>query len=161
MTSDNRKKLKGTFQKCRATKSSAHLYQPLTEIPEPPDYFGEVARLEWNTLFTEMIPLGVLEVVDLPQLRSYCFYVELIEQCARTVSESKTYTVVITNKGGHSYSVPHPCVQMINSATLIVSRIASKFGLNPHARLKVLFQKPDAVENDPFLMAINRNSNKS
>jgi len=60
---------------------------PIQDIPDPPDHFGEIARAEWFSLLKELKETKKLEVVDLPQLRVYCWNIQLITECHERLSK--------------------------------------------------------------------------
>lgn len=152
--SDEEKKLKGTFKKSRNINSKIS-FSFVSNIPDPPKYFGEIARREWRDLLTELREAGTLEIVDLAQLQIYCYNVQIVEICAQKLKD-EGYTTTLTNQGGNSYQVENPHVRIMMNATTIINRIAGKFGFDPAARKKIgARQKP--MEEDPLAGAVESN----
>lgn len=145
------KKLQGSVNVTRDLKDEVS-FKPIDGIPEPPSYFGEIARREWYDLLPQLKETGVLEHVDLPQLRLYCYNIQVAELSAEELKGG--LKSIITNKGGYSYEVEHPAVKTMNNAIAIINRIASKFGFDPVARTKVAAPKKEPEKDDPFVSAL-------
>jgi len=136
----------GTFRADRAVENEVS-FTPVDGVPDPPDYFGSIAKREWYKLIPEIQKANTLEQVDLPQLVLYCWYIQLITEQSKIIKKEGT-TVKITNKGGHSYEVQHPALRTLNEAAEKVIRIASRFGFDPASRTKV--GAPVKQDQDPF-----------
>ena len=140
------KKLEDTFRNDRAVANEVS-FSPIDGVPEPPDYFGSIAKREWYNLIPEIQQANTLQKVDIPQLQIYCWNIQLIKE-ASAILKKEGYTTTITNKGGYSYEVQHPMLKALNEATEKVIRIAGRFGFDPASRTKV-GAPPKEVE-DPF-----------
>jgi P27 family predicted phage terminase small subunit len=146
LKSSKQKKIEGTFRKDRAVVNEVS-FTPVDGVPDPPDYFGSIAKREWYALIPEIQKANSLEQVDLPQLRLYCHYIGIAEE-ASIILKKEGYTTTTTNKGGHSYEVQHPMLKALNEATEKVIRIAGRFGFDPASRSKV--GVPPKQDADPF-----------
>ncbi len=146
------KKLQGSLNVTR-DKAQEVAFKPVDGIPSPPSYFGDIARREWFDLLPQLKAAKVLERVDLPQLRLYCYSIQVAEEAAEKLKDGLTDT--ITNKGGHSYEVPSPYLKAMNDAIGVVTRIASKFGFDPVARMKVAAPKKPEEAKHPFEAAVD------
>lgn len=146
------KKLQGSLNATR-DRGQEVSFKPVDGIPAPPEYFGDIARREWFDLLPQLKAAGTLERVDLPQLRLYCYSIQVAEMSAEKLKDG--YTQTITNKGGHSYDVPAPELKTMNDAIGVVTRIASKFGFDPVARMKVAAPKKEEEKKNPFEAALD------
>jgi P27 family predicted phage terminase small subunit len=160
VTPTSAKKLKGSLNVTKEAKKKGGgeevSFRVVNNIPAPPRYFGEIAIREWNDLLPSLKTAGTLENVDLPQLRMYCFNIQIVEECSQILAD-KGYAVTITNKGGHSYETESPAVATMNKALAVVNRIAAKFGFDPASRTKVAVPAKQKDE-DPFESAIKNSS---
>jgi len=147
------KKLQGSVNATR-DRGVEVAFAPVDGIPKPPNYFGEIARREWFDLLPQLKTAGTLERVDLPQLRLYCYSIQVAEECAQKLADDG-YTETLTNKGGFSYEVPSPALKTMNDAIGVVTRVASKFGFDPVARLKVAAPKKQEEAKHPFEAAVD------
>ena len=128
------KKLQGTFRKDRSIENEVS-FTPVEGIPEPPKYFGDVARREWLTLLPELKEAGTLESVDLVQLRLYCLNIQIAEDCSQILKKEGLTQRIKKNRV--MQDVAHPCLKIMNDAIAIINRIAGRFGFDPASRTKV------------------------
>lgn len=149
------KKLQGSGNVTRDGGKADLTIKPLEKIPPPPSYFGPVAVREWNELLPMLKAAKVLEAVDLPQLRMYCHAIQMAEDAADQLKNG--YTDQITNKGGHTYDVPSPMLKVLNDANQVIIKVASKFGFDPVARMKVVATGKEKQAKDPFEEALDGN----
>lgn len=130
---DEVKKRKGTFKKIRENKDPV-ITTIITEIPEPPPLFDDVAKNVWNTVCSEMIKLNLLQTLDIYMLEILCYEMSIYWDCQAEIMK-QGYTIPT---GTGSVKV-NPKVTVANTALNNVQRIAAKFGLTPsdRARLKL------------------------
>ncbi|HQQ81926.1 MAG TPA: phage terminase small subunit P27 family [Cyclobacteriaceae bacterium] len=145
------KQLQSSVNVTRDLKDEVSFSVPV-QFPAP-SYFGPVGRREWNLITAELAAVGLIETVDLAQLRLYCHNIQIAEDCAEQIKK-EGMTTTTTNKGGYSYEVEHPAVNTMYKAIQVVTRIAGKFGFDPASRTKVAAPKKKEEVKDPFEEAV-------
>lgn len=141
------KKLQGTLNVTRANPDEVE-FKTLDGIPNPPDDITGKARDQWFVSCEQLLAVGLLREVDLPQLIMYCRNFQIQEECAAKIAV-EGLTTIITNKGGGSYAVPSPYFKMMNEAGAVISRIAARFGFDPVSSSNVSAPKQHK-EKDPM-----------
>lgn len=87
--------LQGTDQPCRMADRGAELALPPSPVGEPPEYFGDIARAEWEALTSHPQYAQVLNPVHRGVLIQYCLLHEKMVRQAKgedkmTASELQT-----------------------------------------------------------------------
>ena len=123
---------------------------PPPDMPEPPVYLNEYARLEWDRLANTLYSIGTLTEVDQTMFAAYCqAYArwrraeEDLERMAQI--DQSTHGVVLRTKEGNLFQ--NPLVGTVNTLRRDMQRLAAEFGLTPSARTQI--QASDPYANDP------------
>jgi P27 family predicted phage terminase small subunit len=130
------KKAQGTLVKSRTLENEMQVTQ-LEFIPEAPDYLGEFAKLEWETVATELAAKHMLHLVDLGLLSAYCnemgIYLECYEKLNKEGSVERTYD----KDGRLRASKTKPEVTIARNALDRALKLAVQFGFTPSARASI------------------------
>lgn len=106
-------------------------------VPRAPEWLNAAARAEWHRLVPRLLERGLVEVIDLSTLVSYCTaFAELVDAEQRLAEEGST---VVTARGGLMLS---PQVRRAQMARQQLIRAAAEFGLSPSARTRVVASTP-------------------
>ena len=118
----------------------------VTELPQAPDWLGEVGQAEWYRVTECLMEMGILGRVDFEPLAGYCYAVEVrrglvlalreaVEAGDLVVEEEKTH-------GGGTRRLANPLIAQEREASKQVLRHAIEFGFTPAARARI---RPEAV----------------
>lgn len=129
------KKLKGTLQKCR-TNFDEPQYPKVDWIPAP-EYFGEVAKNEWDRVIALLCPIGVVRESDLVTVEAYCVAYENYRICSDL---AKTQDPFVRDLNG----IPkkNPVWQQMNECLAIMIRLSVELGLTPSSRSRTTAAAP-------------------
>ena len=110
--------------------------KPEVAIPECPGELGPVARLEWDRLVAQLVPLRILTHLDRAALAQYCAAYSL---WLEAIEATQKYGAMVKSPSG--YPVQSPYVSIANRQTEIMMRIASEFGFTPASRSRITAPK--------------------
>ena len=129
----NIKKLKGTFQQCRAVENEMEtsLLKASSEIDRNV-FINDFAFNEWQRIFKELSSTGILMVTDITALIMLCNDVGIYMTCI-TIIKDKGLNSVTPN--GHEQQRPEVSTMMKVKDSYFKS--CSKFGLTPTDRMKI------------------------
>lgn len=128
---DELKKRKGTLEKSRANNDPV-ITTIITEIPDPPVSFDEVARNVWTTVCQEMIKLNLLQTLDIYLLEMMCNEMSIYWKLQKEIDLEGF--VIPTGTGSTKVN---PKISIAQMSIANVQRIAAKFGLNPSDRSRL------------------------
>ncbi|QIG97772.1 MULTISPECIES: phage terminase small subunit P27 family [Bradyrhizobium] len=114
--------------------------EQLPDVPEPPPFITGYAADEWWRTAPELHRLGLLTVVDIPALATYCHafgqWRLASEALARMQSgDPVMHGLIIKSKIGDA--VQNPLVSIVRKHAGDVVRFAAEFGLTPAARSRI------------------------
>jgi P27 family predicted phage terminase small subunit len=100
------------------------------EIPDPPEWLGEIGKAKWREKVPLLHPLGLLTKNDYDLLSLYCeAWDEVFDAMQEIAKEGATCS---SDKGG---LYQHPAVGRKNKAIQRIRQFGSDFGMNPAARV--------------------------
>ncbi|MGG1638215.1 phage terminase small subunit P27 family [Paenibacillus sp. NRS-1760] len=136
------KVINGTNRKDRALNEP----QPTkpSSMPEPPVYFDEVAKEEWNRLGPELLNLGLFTVADQSAFTAYCLTYSRLINATVSLNEAGELFHEHTNKVGATNYVSRPELAVIQRESLILKAYCTEFGLTPSARGRMEIPKVDS-----------------
>lgn len=108
------------------------------ELPMPPEFMNDDARLEWERIAPEVYHLGLLTVADVQTLAAYCQAFGRWMQAERALAKMKdqpTNGLMMRTTSGNW--IQNPLVGTANKAARDMMRYASEFGLTPAARARL------------------------
>lgn len=145
----NIKKLKGTFQQCRAVENEMEttLVKASSEIDRNL-FINDAAFNEWERIFKELSSTGILMVTDLTALLMLCNDVGIYMACI-TIIKNEGLNSITPN--GHKQQRPEVSTMMKVKDSYFKS--CSKFGLTPTDRMKI--ETPKSHKEDPFADFLN------
>ena len=115
--------------------------KPEVGAPRMPAWLPARAKAEWKRIVPELERLGLLTVIDLAALASYCVAYSEVEAATRTLEkEGRICVWSIFDKQGVKVGErlkAHPAVQMQRDAARLVKQFISEFGLTPASRSRV------------------------
>lgn len=124
--------LRGTFRKDRhGDPNTEPEFELVTEMPPPPGFLDDVARMEWNRVGPELIEQQLLTVADMAAFTLYCLNVSRVVAAERMVASEGMVV-----EGMHGPKA-HPAVLIARQAGAEVRKFAQEFGLTPSARTRV------------------------
>jgi P27 family predicted phage terminase small subunit len=132
------KELQGSINVTResAGKKVKILLPPVDKAP-PPAKLKKAGKAEWIKITDQLKTQGILTVVDLRLIESWCYFCDVQDSCT---DELESGLFVATKAGG---IMANPAFKIYHDASKIMLTIANNFGLSPTARIKM----PDAKEN--------------
>ncbi len=115
--------------------------EPLARSPRMPVWLPARAKAEWKRIVPELERLGLLTLVDLAALASYCVAFSELEDATRTLEkEGRVCVWPVFDKQGVKVGErlkAHPAVQLQRDAARLVKQFISEFGLTPASRTRV------------------------
>jgi P27 family predicted phage terminase small subunit len=112
----------------------------LSKPPEPPDFLGDEAKIEWNRVVPELLRLRLLTILDLGPLAAYCQsygrWVEAERVLAEMAAEDPE-TKGLTVKGAMGAAIINPLLRVARASAEDMLRFAAEFGFSPASRTKV------------------------
>ncbi|MBO4221968.1 phage terminase small subunit P27 family [Bradyrhizobium neotropicale] len=109
------------------------------DCPEPPDFLTGYASDEWWRIAPELHRLGLLTIVDIAPLASYCVSYErwktAEEALKRIANNDPVMHGLMIKKDANA--VVNPLVGIARKAAGDMVRYASEFGLTPAARSRI------------------------
>jgi P27 family predicted phage terminase small subunit len=131
------KEAKGTLRPCRINPNEPQ-YPAVNGLPDPPLFFGEVAKSEYYTTGNILISLGVLKSVNITTLLTYCRAFETYIESQKDIEKHGFYKMVLNEKTGNKVVVVNPFIKIGNDATMIMIRMACELGITPASSSKVV-----------------------
>lgn len=115
--------------------------RPDVAVPRMPTWLPARAKAEWKRIVPELERLGLISLIDLAALASYCVAYSEVEEATRTLEkEGRICVWSIFDKQGVKVGErlkAHPAVQMQRDAARLVKQFISEFGLTPASRSRV------------------------
>lgn len=120
---------------------------PARDLPEPPDWLTEEARLEWAHSSEELYRIGLLSRIDRTVFAAYCQCCGRGAMAERAISEMAkhdllTQGLMIRTTNGNA--IQNPLVGIANKAWSDAARYAAEFGMTPSARARLDSETPRA-----------------
>lgn len=144
-------KVKGTYRKDRASKNELEV-PALENIPSPPEHFSERTKEIFIHLATVLHDRGVLGNIDLYALNACAYNAGLMVEAEIELEQPGGKFQTITNKGGFSYEVKSPWIEIRYKAEASFVSWCSKFGLTPSDRAKIVMpEKKEKSRLDKLL----------
>lgn len=113
------KEMRGTVELSRIIPNEVE-YSPVRGVPDPPDYFDEVACQVWRVNAAEVHRQGLLYVTDLPVLEIYCCAVSMVRYAKKMIDELLAAGKDITK-----------WFKIWKESAEVVNRTGGKFGFSP------------------------------
>ena len=116
------------------------------KAPARPAWLSPFGARVWTRVVTELEPLGVLSPVDRDTLAAFC-------DAAAFAKDARDLLVAdgLTRIGQKGEPVKNPMFQIWQQAIGKIESLGSKLGLNPSARLRLLADLPDDLDDDSDL----------
>lgn len=121
------------------------------EIPTPPPFLSDEAKVEWGRVCDVLFQAGVLAKTDRAALGAYCQAYGRWQQAEAALSlmaarDNVTRGLMIKTTNGNA--VQNPLVGTANKAMADMVRFAAEFGMTPSARSRIKAEER-GKENDP------------
>lgn len=110
------------------------------QVARMPAWLSDAARAEWRRIVPGLAKLGLATIADREALAAYC------EACSRlkeATKQIKKYGLIVDGATGGL--VKNPAVDVANTATSAIIRLAAEFGFTPAGRTKVHAKKPEKL----------------
>ena len=116
------------------------------KAPVRPSWLSPFGARVWARVVTELEPLGLLSPVDRETLAGFC-------DAASFAKEARDLLVAdgLTRVGQKGETVKHPMFQVWQQSISAVESLGTKLGTNPSARLRLLADLPDDLDDDDDL----------
>ncbi|MBN9018452.1 MAG: phage terminase small subunit P27 family [Rhizobiales bacterium] len=101
----------------------------MKEAPEPPEWIGEFAAVEWRRVAPDLVARGRLNEADLGTLESYCIAIGQVKEMQRQIAIEGA--VINDPKRGPR---KHPAVSIRADAMTQARLLANELGLTPVSR---------------------------
>ena len=138
---DEVKKLRGTAQPSRL-RPNALKAASVGELPDPPEWLGEVAAQEWRDKTAELFAMGILAKADFSLLAALCTEWEIYQLSEIELKKTGRYFTIRDEEGNVVKAAPVPTVRIGKEALEKYISLSSEFGFTPAARLKIQVGKP-------------------
>jgi P27 family predicted phage terminase small subunit len=110
----------------------------VTAIPEPPDWIGESAAMEWRRVVRDLVARGRLNEADLGSLENFCIAIGQVRDMQKLIAAEGA--VITDPKRGPR---KHPAIAIQSDAMTRARLLANELGLTPVAR-----RRPGIRDND-------------
>lgn len=118
--------------------------KPPADAVKPPSWLSKEARKVWKRVIASLDPLKIVTNADVEQLAMFCDAAARYAECSQIIA--KEGIVIIGPKG----PMQHPAAVAQAKYATIVTRIGSKFGLDPSGRASLAISKGDDEPQDEF-----------
>lgn len=141
--------LNGTDRPCRRNEDEPIPDIP-KEIPKPPDFLSDSAKVEWVTMAEKLYNLGLLTEIDHSALALYCQAWGEFKDAQKEIYGDEEKGVLgkgfttISDKGNE---LQHPLVGISHNAMQIAHKFLTEFGMTPASRSKTKGSTPVKKEN--------------
>jgi P27 family predicted phage terminase small subunit len=120
------------------------------EIPSPPAFLSDEAKVEWGRVCDALYQAGILCKTDRAALGAYCQAYGRWQQAEAALSlmsarDNITRGLMIKTTNGNA--VQNPLVGTANKAMADMVRYAAEFGMTPSARSRIKAEGRDDQEN--------------
>ncbi len=127
-------KLDGTYRADRHANTLAG--EPIIKVPKlPPSLDAEDAR-EWRRICSQLIELGILCPIDLPQIERY-FHIRRIYFDAKKLVESLGLTITVEGSQGQTREITNPSFGIMMETHRHMLQIEERYGFSPVGRRKI------------------------
>lgn len=109
----------------------------ISDLPDPPIYFGEYAIREWERSGPYLIRNKMLKEEDIAVFESYCMNIQLLIESAISIKDEGLKIM-----GARGW-VKNPAVSAFGQATTAIRGFAAEFGLSPSARSRIKLPTED------------------
>ncbi len=117
----------------------------LGRCPDPPGSLDDYEREVWDEIAPMLYEMGVLTVVDVDALATYC------RAKVRYIDANEIISVDgHTRLGSAGNTVVHPEIYVMEKAATEMHRIWQNFGMTPAARTRIAATPPASGENKRF-----------
>lgn len=113
--------------------------RPRVVLPRPPAHLSDEEKTKWKSLVRELHPLGLVTVLDLDQLSTYCVIWCRWMKAEKLVREKGE---IIKTAAGNI--IQNPYLSIANRALDQLNKLGAEFGMTPSARSRVKTDVPDA-----------------
>jgi P27 family predicted phage terminase small subunit len=138
------KKLEGTYRKDRDKPMEVARFTKLINAGNPPESFDQYERAEFEFMTNALIRINVLEDVDINLVIMYCLE---MGRYMRLNDDIKVNGInYYTEKG---YPMLRPEFKVLNASYHNAMIAATKLGISPVDRQKLLIQNKEKPEVDP------------
>jgi P27 family predicted phage terminase small subunit len=141
--SDEEKKRRGTYRKDRAHDPVA--FTVVKKVPAPPEMLNDIGKEVWKDVCTELINMGILQVVDINLVSMLCIEMQHYHECQRDIADNGLIMTFETKYG--IVRKKNPAVDAANHHLKNVVTISSQFGLTPNSRMKLKLGKEEKKKN--------------
>lgn len=104
--------------------------QPLTEVPQPPEYLGDIAKDYWRVIAPQLVAANILTALHLESFAILCETYEEYRELSAWLREDPTRMTFVAESGYESES---PQVRIRDRANANLQKLWLKFGLTPMA----------------------------
>lgn len=133
----------GTYQRCRHGTGGLRV-----EIPTMPEDMPASVQAVWKTVSAQLERAQIISEPDGLVLRRLCELCWIANESFDDI-RANGLTMQMTNKGGHTNTVPNPNVRSYFAAIKEITAIAHKYGMTPTGRLGMSFDadaEPDEAD---------------
>lgn len=127
----------------RALNKNAPSPDALIDVPEPPEWFGEIAALIWKQVAPWLVTAKILTGTDMHNLEAFC----MAYQRWREAQEDITKNGIIVM--GAKQEIKNPACTVVNESLRQMASFGSSLGLDPSARARIKPNLPGKNTN-PF-----------
>ncbi|WP_231667899.1 phage terminase small subunit P27 family [Pseudomonas quasicaspiana] len=127
----------------RKLNAKAPAPDALVDVPDPPEWFGEIATNIWMQVAPWLVEAKILTATDLHNLEAFC----MAYQRWREAQADITLNGIIVM--GAKQEIKNPACTVANETLRQIATFGSALGLDPAARARL---KPGGAEkpNNPF-----------
>lgn len=113
--------------------------RPRVVRPRPPAHLSDEEKEKWKSVVEKLHPLGLVTVLDLDQLSTYCVIWMRWVKAEKMVREKGE---IIKTAAGNI--IQNPYLSIANRALDQLNKLGAEFGMTPSSRSRVKTDIPDA-----------------
>jgi P27 family predicted phage terminase small subunit len=102
------------------------------DMREPPDDLPAEGKELWRTVMPWLVQANVVQLVDLPSVKTMCAHYAQMERARRVLDEDGYFVL-----GSMGQMTEHPSMRIFNNASDKFLRYAQEFGLTTIARTRM------------------------
>jgi P27 family predicted phage terminase small subunit len=121
------------------------------DLPEPPDYLSDRARVEWARAGALLKDAGLMTPLDAVAFGRFCQLVARISEAEEGLAKHGLLVKSTSNNGGPMVS---PYLSIVNQCSKQLVLLCAEFGMTPSSRSRV--RVDNQVPNDDFERFLRR-----
>jgi P27 family predicted phage terminase small subunit len=115
--------------------------RPRVVLPRPPSLLSDEEKVKWKSLVRDLYPLGLVTILDIDQLSTYCVLWVRWVKAEKLIREKGE---IIKTAAGNI--IQNPYLSIANRALDQLNKLGAEFGMTPSARSRVKTENMDVEQ---------------